>query len=524
MQQEARFREFLKACIRPGEPLPLEDDLRLVAGMFRLSLKEAQEIYVDMARNNGNGPREDLFPEPGEPEPPEPPEIPPNQWPGDPSSDLRLDDLGNAERLVARFGKDLRYCHPWKRWQIWDGSRWAPDDTGEVLRKAKAVARDFHLQAADARGDDLAKALTKHAHYSRSRAGIRGMVELAQSELGIPLLPEDLDADVWLLNVGNGTVDLKTGELRDNSREDLITKHLSTAYDPEAPCPTWEQFLTEIFAGNPRVLDFVQRAVGYSLTGDISEQCFFILHGSGSNGKSTFLTALRELLAEYATRTPTETLMLKRSGGIPNDLAALRGARFVTASETEDGRRLAESLIKDLTGGEAISARFLHAEFFEFTPTFKIWLATNHRPQIRGTDLAIWRRIRLIPFAVTIPPERVDRDLPEKLKAEGPGILRWALEGCLKWQREGLEPPEEVQAATEGYREEQDLIGGFLREACRENEEGLVRASELYAAFTDLHGPKVLTQQAFGKAMTERGYDRVKKRDGWYYLSLSFQG
>ena len=527
-QQETNFRKFLKGYWKPGMPSPEKDDLRTVAVPFGFSLEQAQEIFDDVAQNPGNGSKPDTskvdvfseFMPTGAPDP-EPPEIPPDKWPGDPSTDMRLDDLGNCERLVERFGKDLRYCHDWKKWFVWDGSRWRIDQTAEVMRWAKAVARDFHLQAADAQGSDLAKALTKHAHYSRSRAGIRGMVDLAQSEPGVPILPEGMDCNPWLLNCRNGTLDLQTGEFRNHCREDLLTKQVPVNYDPDqTDALSWDAFLQQIFNGNPNLIQFIQRAAGYSLTGSTAEQCFFVMHGSGNNGKTTLLTLLGEVLGDYAATTGTETLMLKRSGGIPNDLAALRGARFVSASETEDGRRLAESLIKQLTGGEAISARFLHAEFFEFTPTFKIFLATNHRPQIKGTDLAIWRRVRLIPFDVQI--EKPDPFFPDKLRQEYPAILNWMVRGNEMWREGGLKPPAEVLTATQEYREEQDLIGGFLVEACRENDEGMVKAGELYDAFCELHGNRTMTKTAFGKAMSERGYDRFKK-DGWYYLGLSFQ-
>jgi putative DNA primase/helicase len=273
---------------------------------------------------------------------------------------------------------------------------------------------------------------------------------------GYPVIPEHLDQDPWLFNVENGTIDLKTGELRPHERGALITKLAPVQYDREAECPTWWKFLMRIFNGNLALIEFLQKAVGYALTGSTREQCLFFLHGLGANGKSTLLEIIHTLLGDYAHRTSSETFLIKKSGGIPNDVAALRGARLVGAVEVESGRRLAEVLIKEMTGGDRISARFLHAEWFDFKPEFKIFLAANHKPVIRGTDHAIWRRIHLIPFNVQIPKPEQDRDLPEKLKAELPGILNWALEGCQMWQLYGLEPPAEVQAATQDYREEMD--------------------------------------------------------------------
>ncbi|HYU47276.1 MAG TPA: phage/plasmid primase, P4 family, partial [Terriglobales bacterium] len=258
-------------------------------------------------------------------------------------------------------------------------------------------------------------------------------------------------------------LNLKTGTLQPHCREDLLTKCLPIAYDPNAECPTWLDFLKTIMANNAALITFLQRAIGYSLTGDTSEQCLFIAHGSGSNGKSTFLEVLQALLGDYAESTPSASLLAKdRHDGIPNDIARLRGARLVTAVEIGEGKRLNEELVKRLTGQDTMTARFLFAEFFDFHAEFKLWIACNHLPTIRGTDHAIWRRIRLIPFTVTIPDEQQDKKLPGKLQAELPGILRWAIQGCLAWQEQELSTPSEVIAATKDYRALMDVIGGVL--------------------------------------------------------------
>ena len=247
--------------------------------------------------------------------------------------------------------------------------------------------------------------------------------------------------------------------------------------------------------GNEKLIAYLQKAVGYTLTGDTSEQVLHFLYGLGANGKSTFLETIMAMLGDYAKQTSTETILVKKmTGGIPNDLAGLKGARLVSAQEVESGRRLAESLVKQLTGGDTISARFLHGEFFDFKPTFKLWISGNSKPVVRGGDYAIWRRIRLIPFTVQIPPEEQDRRLSEKLRGELPGILNWSLAGCLAWQREGLTPPEEVTAATESYRDEMDIIGQFIGERCLMGPEYKVTAKKLYAAFvewSELHGGKM---------------------------------
>jgi len=350
------------------------------------------------------------------------------------------------------------------------------------------------------------------------------MVELAKPE--IPASPEELDADPWLLNCESGTIDLRTEELREHRREDLITKMAPVEYYPAAAAPTWEAFLERVLPGE-KLRRFVQQAAGYSATGSTSEQCMFIHHGPGANGKSTYQETISAALGDYAMPTPTETLLVKRPGGVPNDVARLKGARYVTASETEEGRRLAESLVKDLTGQDTISARFMWAEWFDFKPTHALHLSTNHKPEIRGTDAAIWRRIRLIPWAVTIPPAEQDRKLPEKLRDELPGILAWIVRGCSAWQREGLEAPEEVRQATRAYRAEMDVLAAFLADCCLRDEDETAFAGELWGAWKrwcEETGEQIGTQKRFGGRLAERGF--LNHRDGrtgrkvWSGLSL----
>lgn len=448
----------------------------------------------------------------------------PKQASPDAKETYNLTDMGNAKRLVARHGHDLRYCHPWSKWLVWNGRRWIKDATAEVIRRAKDTVTQIYAETAQAFDDEARKAIARHAIRSESEARIKSMINLAESEL--PVLPEDLDADKWLLNCANGTLDLRTRELRPHQREDLITKIIDVEYDPNAKCPTWLAFLDRIMAGNVDLIYFLQRSVGYTLTGNTSEQCLFFLHGCGANGKSTLINTIGKLMGDYGLQTPTETLMVKKGDGVNNDIARLKGARFVSAVETEEGRRLAEVLVKQLTGGDIITARFLHAEFFEFRPTFKLWLAANHKPVIRGTDNAIWRRIRLIPFNVTIPEAERDKELPEKLKTELPGILAWAVEGCVAWQVEGLDPPDEVRLATQGYREEMDVLAGFLAECCVVAEYRKAAASDLYAAYVkwcEANGERIQSQRAFGMRLTERGFVRLRGTAGrhvWEGLGL----
>ncbi|MFN3763256.1 MAG: phage/plasmid primase, P4 family, partial [Anaerolineae bacterium] len=311
-----------------------------------------------------------------------------------------------------------------------------------------------------------------------------------------------------------GTIDLRSGELRPHNPDDLITKIAPVDYIPDAQAPTWEAFLHRIMDGNERLIAFLQRAVGYSLTGDTSERVLFILYGTGANGKTTFLETLRALLGDYGIQAPADTLLVGRENAVPNDIARLRGARFIAVSEISEGRRLAEVLVKSLTGRDTITARFLYSEFFEFRPEGKIWLATNHKPIIRGTDKAIWDRIRLIPFTVTIPEAEQDKHLVEKLKRELPGILAWAVRGCLEWQTSGLGVPEEVRSATEAYRAEMDVIGAFIADRCILSAGARVKAGDLYEAYRkwcEENKEEPLNKIAFGLRLAERGL--VSERD-----------
>jgi putative DNA primase/helicase len=417
-------------------------------------------------------------------------------------------DLGNAARLVHHHGHNLRYCWPWRRWLVWNGQRWVIDDNGEVYRVAKATVASIYQEASAAADDEARKALAKHAMRSEAGVRVREMVDLARSD--VPVMPDELDASPDLLNTASGTIDLGTGELREHRREDLLTKLAPVDYRPDAPAPVWDAFLERVLPSE-ELRTFVQRAAGYSATGDTSEQCMFIDHGTGANGKSTFQEAIAAALGDYAMRAPTEMLLTKRSGGIPNDIARLKGSRFVAASETEEGRRLAESLVKDLTGQDTIAARFLWAELFEFTPTHKLWLSTNHKPEIRGTDNAIWRRIRLIPWSVTIPPAEQNKKLPTALRHELAGILAWIVRGCLAWRREGLQAPDEVRKATGQYRAEMDVLAGFLAECCELDTGHWEYAKDLYECYRrwcDENGERAEPQRKFGGRLGERGFQR----------------
>jgi P4 family phage/plasmid primase-like protien len=422
-------------------------------------------------------------------------------------------DLGNAERFISQHGENVRYCYPWAKWLVWTGSRWALDDSGMVHRLVKETVKSIYIEAAEAPDEDR-KRLARHAAKSESANAIKAMLELARSE--VPVSPEDLDAHPHLLNVQNGTVDLRAGELREPRREDLLTKIAAADYRPDTPAPTFEAFMERV-QPSASVRTFIQRAAGYSATGDTSEQCIVINHGAGANGKSTYHEAVTAALGDYATRAPTDMLMARRFNGVPNDVARLKGARFVAAAETEEGRRLDETRIKDLTGQDTVSARYMRGEWFDFTPTHKLHLSTNHKPEIRGTDHAIWRRIRLVPWNVTVPPEEQDKKLPEKLRAELGGVLAWIVAGALEWHREGLRAPEEVRKATGEYRATMDLLAAFLREETAAKEGESTTATALYDAYKEWcveTGERPETQRRFGERLKERGYEKQRITSG----------
>jgi putative DNA primase/helicase len=435
-----------------------------------------------------------------------------------PPGSFHRTDLGNARRLIAEHGEDLRFVPAWGCWLVWNGRHWERDEDGATDRRARQVIDGMYHEAAAEDDPDTRRALVKWAMRSEGRGRLEAMVALAAREPGVPVAHERLNGDPDLLTVADGTIDLRTGELGPHRREHLITKTLTVSYDPAAPCPTWEAFLQRALAGDEELIAFVQRAVGYTLTADTREQCLFFLYGTGRNGKSTFIETLLELLGIYAQKAPTEMLMARPMGaGIPNDVAQLPGRRFVVTAETEEGRRLNESLVKDLTGGDRMTARFMRAEFFEFKPTHKLWMYGNHKPVIRGTDLGIWRRIRAIPFTVTIPEAEVDEAMPAKLRQELPGILAWAVRGCLAWRQQGLGESRAVSELTEFYRAEMDVLGAFIDERCVTHPNARAEASALYKAYqqwAEGAGEHVYSHRRFGTQLTERGFGRHKDGAG----------
>jgi len=417
-------------------------------------------------------------------------------------------DAGNAERLADRHGANLRYCYPWGSWLVYDGTRWHVDDRGAVVRLAKDTARSIFEEAKEAPDDETAKRLGKWASSSLSESKLRSMISLAQSEPGIPVLPEEMDASRDLLNVLNGTIDLRTGELREHRREDLITKLAPVEYDPDAMAPTWAAVLERTLPSEG-VRQFFKKLCGYAITGDVSEHILPVLYGTGANGKSTVLNALLEAAGEYGMQAAPDLLIAKR-GAHPTEIADLFGMRVVASIEVEDGRRLAEALVKNLTGGDKIRARRMRQDNWQFAPTHTVFMAVNHKPIVKGNDTGIWRRIRLIPFTETIPPAAQDKKLPEKLRSELPGILAWAVEGCLEWRREGLQAPDEVRKATAGYRSEMDVIGDFLADRCFKGAHLTVAKDEFYKAYQmwcEDAGERFEPKRKFGTLLKDRGIE-----------------
>ena len=417
-------------------------------------------------------------------------------------------DLGNAERFAHRHAEQLRYCRTWKKWVFWDGTHWQTDDTGEAERKAAETVRHILALAAGLPEEQQQLAMASFARRCESAPRLHSLLSLAQTQSELVAGVGDFDTDPCWFNTRNGLLDLCNDRLQEHCPTQMVTKVAPVDYDPGARCPTWDAFLNRVLGGRPELVRYLQKSVGYSLTGDTGEQCLFLLYGQGANGKSTFLSTIMGMLDSYARQLPMDSLLAKPTHQIPNDIAALRGVRFVSAVEADDGARMAESLIKQMTGQDKISARFLHGEWFEFTPHFKLWLATNHKPVIRGCDEAIWRRVRLIPFTVTIPAAERDHHLAENLRSEWPGILNWAVEGCRLWREEGLNPPTDVVAATDEYRGEMDILGDFVAQRCVLNPLASTVVADSYRAYESWcidTAERPVTKRTFVSRMRERG-------------------
>jgi putative DNA primase/helicase len=423
----------------------------------------------------------------------------------------------SEEALALRFSRkyegELRYVAGWGRWMCWDGKRWREDDTLAVFDRCRGICRRASTEC----GDERERAAMKIA----AAQTVAAIERLARADRRHAALIEQWDADPWLLNTPRGVVDLRTGEIFENRRDDYITK--LTGASPTGDCPLWLRFLERVTGEDSDLQSFLQRIIGYTLTGCTRENALFFLYGSGANGKSVFLNTLAGVFGGYARTAPIETFIASNSEHHPTDLAGLRGARLVTAVETEDGRRWAESKLKALTGGDRIAARFMRQDFFEFTPQFKLLIAGNHKPGLRNVDEAMQRRFYLVPFSVTIPPQERDLELGEKLRSEWGGILQWAVSGCLEWQRQGLNAPPVVREATAEYFAGEDWMGRWLEERCVADSDTWTSSSALFSdwkIWCAQVGEGEGSQRKFAQELETRGFVPNRTRTARGFLGI----
>jgi putative DNA primase/helicase len=405
-----------------------------------------------------------------------------------------------AQRFADRHAADLRFVASWGQWFRYDGTRWRQDDTLHAFDLARRVCREASAECNGKPGEKTALASAKT---------VAAVERLARSDRRIAATIDQWDADPWLLNTPDGVVNLQTGTKRAHQATDYMTK--ITAAGPRGDCPRFLAFLERITGSDPELIAYLRRVLGYALTGITREHALFFGYGTGANGKSVLLSTVAGIFGDYHKTAPIETFTASNVDRHPTDLAMLRGARLVTATETEEGRQWAESRIKSLTGGDRVSARFMRQDFFEFMPQFKLFIAGNHRPGLRSVDEAIRRRFHLIPFAVTIPAEERDSELTEKMKAEWPGILAWIIEGCLVWQSDGLAAPQAVTAATAEYLESEDAIAAWIDDRCERDVNAWAGASALFAswaAWATKAGEALGSQKKFSQKMAERKFPK----------------
>jgi len=431
------------------------------------------------------------------------------------------DDTGNAARFTDTFGDVVRYSYIRKNWYFYNGKTWELDQFGKVKSLVDDVLEKMKKEPVyvsdDVEEEDAIKAQQKHIKYSRGSNGKTNM--LKESQHLVPVDPETFDKDKHLLNVQNGYIDLKTGNLHEHDKNKYFTKIASIEYTDKIDCPLWLDFLNQIFDGNQELINYIQRAVGYSLSGSTEEQMMFILYGNGRNGKSVFLDIITEMLGNYTTNIQPQTIMVKNiSNNANSDIARLQGARLVTTTEPNDGMRFDEGLVKQITGGDRVTARFLYGDEFEYHPEFKLWMATNHKPIIRGTDDGIWRRMAIIPFTVQIPKERVDKHLKYKLRREMTAILNWAVQGYQEWQRIGLSEPQIIKSQRQEYRTEMDVVELFIEECCFRKNGEREKASDLYNVYSSWakeNHQYLMSSTKFGKEMSNK-FQKIKSGVNYY--------
>ena len=431
------------------------------------------------------------------------------------SGNRPLTDLGNAERFVGITRGNVRFVPGLDRWIVWSGERWKP--IPNVFEITRYVTRSIYDEARHEEDDEKRQKIMTWGLKSQSKPRLDAMADLARQSREVLLEDAQLDAVPHLLGVANGTVDLRTGKLLASERGRYITKVTSADYDPKSLCPRWEDFVLEIMSGDRELAIFLQRLAGYALWGGNPEQVVVILYGTGSNGKSTFVSTLQRILGDYARQIDPASLMAARhasAGGPRDDLVRLYRARYAVAVESGDGDRLDESLIKTVSGGDVIYARGMYARRgIEFTPEFLLMLATNHRPVIRGTDYAIWRRLVLVPFERSFREHERDTHLTETLKDELPGILTWMVDGCRAWKRDGLAIPEKALMATDAYRSDMDVLGDWVDERCIRDPEAVTPVADLYRNYREwceAEGGKAYSNQWFGRTLENKGFSSEK--------------
>jgi putative DNA primase/helicase len=430
-------------------------------------------------------------------------------------------EMENAERFLNYFFEEILFCHNRKNWLTYSGKIWEEDNIGKIYERAKSIMRGMKTEAIA----NQSTGLLKFSMQSESLSKINNTLGLASTDPRVAVTASKFDKENWLFNCDNGTIDLTSGFLKAHDREDYFTKITSVAFDVNATCPLWLKFLYQIMDNKPHMVSYLQRIIGYSMAGTTSEQVVFFLYGSGANGKSTFISAINKIFGDYALHTSFDTFSQQSGSSIRNDLARLDGARFVTASEIERGKHLSEVTIKDICGGEAITARFLHQEYFTFYPVCTVFMSGNHQPVIKSTDDGIWRRIHLVPFNVSIPENQRDKSLLQKLENELPGILNWAVQGCLSWQKVGLKPPAEVVNATKAYRSDMDILADFLDDCCMIGPVYKVTKGDVYNEYTTwclMNSDKAVSKKAFGRMLMDRGFGDKKSGD-WYWLGLGLK-
>jgi putative DNA primase/helicase len=428
-------------------------------------------------------------------------------------------DLGNARRLVVRHGDNIRFVPEWRKWIIWDNTHWKADDDGAVPRLAKETVETMYAEAIKLNDDGRRTELLKHALRCQAAARLEAMVNLATTEAEVVLSARQLDADPWSLGVQNGIVDLRTGQFRVACREDYLTKQAGIGFNQPAECPNWLEFLNTITGGDQQLMAYLQRAVGYTLTGSTQEEVLFVLYGTGNNGKSTWRETLHVLFGDYAMGADAGLLIERKTpGGATPELARLKGRRLVAINETSENDQLNEARVKFITSHDKITARNLYQEFFDFDPTHKTFLTTNHKPIIRGTDTGIWRRIHLLPFTVTIPPHKVEKDFRERrLLPELSGILNWAIEGLKTYLKERLSPPSAVRDATGDYRQDMDVVAQWIDERCDFDPQALVPTGIAYADYERWAINEIgwaLKKLTFRRGLTDRGFGKASGSGG----------